>query len=58
MPEFDERFYSMGFRHAINDISHEGLEYAERYAANAQGPEWYSIGYNTAVDAYKEGRAN
>jgi hypothetical protein len=54
MVEFQPRLYNLGFLHATEDIRQEGLEYAQRAAANLHGG-WYSKAYNACVSAYVEG---
>ena len=64
MTETDQESYGSGYGHAEADIAAGGIKYADRHAQNLQkftdedrtnGPDWYSVGYITCVNAWKEG---
>jgi hypothetical protein len=55
---FNQRRYSQGFRHAVEDHEEgDTIEEMERHAASMSNRTWYSIGYTTGVNGIKEGRA-
>lgn len=55
---FHARRYAQGFRHAVEDMEEgDSIEEMERHAASMSNRTWYSIGYTTAVNGIKEGRA-
>lgn len=54
---FNQRRYAQGFRHAVEDVEDESIEYAESHARSMSGRTWYSIGYNTGIAGIKEGQA-
>jgi len=50
--------YAQGFSHGSEDVIDDGLEETEKYMNGAlRNVSWYTIGYKTAVNAFKEGQA-
>jgi hypothetical protein len=57
MEPFDSEKYQNGFWTATHDICKYGVGAAlNEIAANFQNDDWRSIGYRTAVTAYREGK--
>lgn len=58
MTPFDQESYGIGYTRAEEDISANGIGFAERFAVNLAKHEknnWLVVGYVTCVEAWKEG---